>query len=361
MNFKKTFKNKKILITGHTGFKGSWLTLWLLQCGAKIMGISKDIPTNPSLFKTLNLKKKIIDKRIDLKDIKSLGREINRFQPDFIFHLAAQSLVKKSLKDPYLTWLSNSLGTINILEVLKNIKIRKKITAIMITSDKSYKNIEIKRGYVEKDRLGGIDPYSASKASAELALQSYINLFFKDNKKNIVFGIARAGNVIGGGDWAEDRLIPDCIKSWNKKKIVKIRSPKSTRPWQHVIEAISGYLIFAQKLKFKNKLNGEVFNFGPDNRNNYSVIDLIRELEKNNLKLKWKIEKEKNNIESSLLKINSNKAKTLLKWNCILSFKETINYLAEWYKEFYNNKNMYLFTKEQINKYEKKLQKVLIN
>ena len=357
MNFKKTFKNKKVLITGHTGFKGAWLTLWLLHCGAKIMGISKDIPTQPSLFNTLNLKKKIIDKKIDLKNIKILEREIKKFQPDFIFHLAAQSLVKKSLKNPYLTWMSNSLGTINILESLRNIKIKKKIIAIMITSDKSYKNIEIKRGYVESDRLGGIDPYSASKASAELALKSYINTFFKNKKKNIVFGIARAGNVIGGGDWADDRLIPDCMKSWSRKEMAKIRNPKSTRPWQHVIEAICGYLTFAQKLKINSKLNGEVFNFGPDNKNNFSVINLIKELEKNNLKLKWKIVEEKNNIESNLLKINSNKAKNLLRWKCILSFKETINYLAEWYKEYYNKKNMYSFTINQIYKYEKKLLK----
>ena len=357
MNFKKTFKNKKVLITGHTGFKGAWLTLWLLHCGAKIMGISKDIPTQPSLFNTLNLKKKIIDKKIDLQNIQILEREIKKFHPDFIFHLAAQSVEKKSLKNPYLTWMSNSLGTINILESLRNIKIKKKIIAIMITSDKSYKNIEIKRGYVESDRLGGIDPYSASKASAELALKSYINTFFKNKKKNIVFGIARAGNVIGGGDWADDRLIPDCMKSWNRKEMAKIRNPKSTRPWQHVIEAICGYLIFAQKLKINSKLNGEVFNFGPDNKNNFSVINLIKELEKNNLKLKWKIVEEKNNIESNLLKINSNKAKNLLRWKCILSFKETINYLAEWYKEYYNKKNMYSFTINQIYKYEKKLLK----
>tara|TARA_B100001559_G_C16494150_1_gene619897 strand:- start:961 stop:2040 length:1080 start_codon:yes stop_codon:yes gene_type:complete len=354
MNFKKTFQNKKVLITGHTGFKGSWLTLWLLSHGAKVMGISKDIPTEPSLFKTLKLKKKIIDKKIDLKDIRSLEREIKKFQPDFIFHLAAQSLVKKSFKNPYLTWISNSLGTINILEVLKNLKIKKKIVAIMITSDKSYKNVEINKGYVEEDRLGGVDPYSASKASAELALQSYINSFFKNNKKNIIFGVARAGNVIGGGDWADDRLIPDCIKSWSRNEIVKIRNPNSTRPWQHVIEAICGYLIFACKLKNNASLNGEVFNFGPDNKNNFSVINLIKELEKNDLKLKWKIVEEKNNIESKLLKINSNKAKNLLKWRCILQFKETINYLAEWYKQYYNKKNMYLFTIKQIQKYEKK-------
>ena len=355
MNFKKTFKNKKVLITGHTGFKGSWLTLWLLYCGAKIMGISKDIPSKPSLFKTLKIKNKIIDKKFDLKDITTLEREIKKFQPDFIFHLAAQSLVKRSLKNPYLTWISNSLGTINILEVLNNLKIRKKIVAIMITSDKSYKNIEIKRGYVEKDRLGGIDPYSASKASAELALQSYINSFFKINKKNIVFGIARAGNVIGGGDWADDRLIPDCIKSWSKKEIVKIRNPKSTRPWQHVIEAICGYLNLANNLKHNSKLNGEVFNFGPDNKSNFSVIHLIKELEKNDLQLKWEVVKEKNNIESNLLKINSKKANKFLKWRCILTFKETINYLAEWYKQYYNRKNMYAFTIKQIHKYEKKL------
>ena len=217
MNFKRNYYNKKVLITGHTGFKGSWLTLWLWCSGAKIMGISNNIPTKPSLYKTLNLQNKIIDKKIDITDFSKFKKEIYKFEPDYIFHLAAQSLVKKSIKDPYTTWLSNSLGTINLLEILKRYQKKKKISAVIITSDKSYKNIEIKRGYVETDQLGGTDPYSASKASAELALNSYINIYLK-NKKNLVVGIARAGNVIGGGDWSDNRLIPDCIKAWSKKK-----------------------------------------------------------------------------------------------------------------------------------------------
>lgn len=358
MNFNHYYHNKKVLITGHTGFKGSWLTLWLWCSGAKIMGISSNIPTKPSLYKTLKLQNIIIDKKIDVTDFNKFKKEVYKFEPDYIFHLAAQSLVKKSIRDPYNTWLSNSLGTINLLEILKRYKKKKKISAVIITSDKSYKNIEIKRGYVETDQLGGNDPYSASKASAELALNSYINIYLK-NKKNLVVGIARAGNVIGGGDWSDDRLIPDCIKAWSKKKLLKIRSPKSTRPWQHVLEAIYGYLVLGQKLRVNKKLNGEVFNFGPNNRNNFSVEQLLEKLKKNGIVLKWLVKSEKNNLESNLLKINSNKAKKLLSWECILSFSDTVNYLTNWYKNYYTkNNDMFKFTIAQIKEYEKKCNKV---
>jgi CDP-glucose 4,6-dehydratase len=347
----KIYKNKKILITGHTGFKGSWLTLWLLNCGANIMGISNNIPTNPSLFKILNLEKKIIDKRLDIRDLKKIKREINKFKPDFLFHLAAQSLVKKSYHEPYNTWTSNTLGTINILESLKSLK--KKCIAIIITSDKSYKNIETKRGYVETDALGGYDPYSASKASAELALQSYIKSFFHKNKCKVHIGIARAGNVIGGGDWSEDRLVPDCIRSWSKNKTVVIRNPNSTRPWQHVMEAISGYLTLGAKIKKNAFLHGEVFNFGPNNRSNYKVISLVKQMQNSWKKIKWiKSKGSKDRLESKLLKINSNKAKKILNWRCILNFNETASFVSKWYETYFNGRiDMYEFTSGQIKSY----------
>ena len=238
MIMNKIFKNKKILITGHTGFKGTWLTFWLKNVGANICGVSKDIPTNPSFFKTLKLKNKIINHRIDIRNLPALKKIVKNFKPDFVFHLAAQSLVKKSYYDPTNTFTTNTIGTCNLLESLRYLK--NKCNAVIITSDKSYKNIEILRGYKESDQLGGYDPYSASKGCAEFIIQSYIKSFFK-KKKNIRIGITRAGNVIGGGDWSDDRIVPDCFKSWSLNKKVLIRNPNTTRPWQHVLEVISGY------------------------------------------------------------------------------------------------------------------------
>jgi CDP-glucose 4,6-dehydratase len=355
MNTLKSFNNKKILITGHTGFKGSWLTLWLLKYGARIMGISDKIPTKPSLYDALKLKKKIIDVQLDIRNSEKLNININKFKPDYIFHFAAQALVKKSYKYPVQTFCTNAIGTLNLLETLRTTKIKKKIITIIITSDKSYKNIEKKKSYVETDILGGYDPYSASKASAELIINSYFESFLK-NKKNILIGIARAGNVVGGGDWSEDRLVPDCIRSWKKNEKVTIRNPKSTRPWQHVLEALFGYLTFANKLKDKKKLNGEVFNFGPNNKSNHTVEELVLEIKKFWKNIKWKIKKDNTNLESKLLKINSDKAKKYLKWKCILSFSVTTKFIADWYLNYYNNKkNIFLLSLKQIEIYEKNL------
>ena len=356
MNFEKFYKNKKVLITGHTGFKGSWLTLWLIKCGAKVMGISNKVPTSPSLFNILKIKQRINDVRADIADINTIENNIKKFKPDFIFHFAA--LVKKSYKEPYNTWVTNSLGTLNILEILRKVNFKKKITAIIITTDKSYKNIEKKGAYVETDMLGGSDPYSASKASAELALRSYIDCFFNNKKKKILIGIARAGNVIGGGDWSDDRLVPDCIKSWSLKKIVKIRNPKSTRPWQHVMEAINGYLIFGAKLSKNNNLHGEVFNFGPNNKSNHNVEDLVKKIKLTWHNIKWIIKHDKSKLESSLLKIDSTKAKKKLEWKCILTFAETTQYLSNWYINYFDKKTDIIdYTLKQIISYENKLRK----
>ena len=249
-SFLNIYKNKKIIITGHTGFKGAWLTFCLHLMGAKILGISKDIITKPSLYKTLKLEKKIKTKFIDIKDYKKIEKIFSKFRPNFVFHLAAQSLVKKSLEKPRDTFVTNSVGTLNILSALKNLKNNCK--SVIITSDKSYLNVEQKKGYKETDRLGGVDPYSASKASAEIIINSFHKSFLKHNK-NISLVVARAGNVIGGGDWSEDRLIPDCVKAWSKKKPVSIRNLKSTRPWQHVLEAIGAYLYLGYLLYNKRR------------------------------------------------------------------------------------------------------------
>ncbi len=345
------YKNKKILITGHTGFKGAWLSLVLSNFGAKILGISKNIPTTPSLYAATKLNKKINTKFLDIKDLNKLKKVIKKFNPDIIFHLAAQSLVKKSFLKPVETFSTNSIGTLNILESIRDLK--KKCNIIIITSDKCYENREVKKGYKETDRFGGKDPYSASKASAEIILYSYFNSFIK-KKDNLRISIARAGNVVGGGDWSDHRLVPDIIKSWSKNKTVNIRNLKSTRPWQHVLEAIFGYLLLCYKLNKKKNLNGEAFNFGPSGNYNYSTKEVLEKL-----KILWpkkskiKVKKNFNITESTLLKLNCTKAKKKLSWVPILNFNSTFNLTISWYINFYlkRKKNIYNFSKNQIDRY----------
>ena len=351
MNFEKVFKNKKIIITGHTGFKGSWLTLSLTNLGAKVLGISASIPTKPSNFIASKINQDSINVKSNIKDGKKLNQIIKKYKPDFIFHLAAQSLVSTSYKNPRDTWETNLLGTLNILESVKDLK--KKTIVVIITSDKAYKNVEKKSGYRETDILAGVDPYSASKSSAELVIQSYFNSFLKKNN-NISLGIARAGNVIGGGDWSKDRLIPDCVRSWSKKKRVLIRNPKSTRPWQHVLEAVWAYILLAAKLRNNKKLNGQAFNFGPSKGKNYSVFELLNKMKKYWPNVDYVIKKSKKFHESKLLKLNCNKAKMYLGWNSSLTFDQNIKLTSEWYQNFYSNKkrirNISIY---QIKKYKK--------
>ncbi len=351
--FKNYFKGKKIIVTGHTGFKGSWLALWLNMLGAKVMGISNNVPTDPSHFVESKLKNKIINNKTDIRNLKRLIKVFKKFKPDFIFHLAAQSLVKRSYLDPITTWQTNTIGTLNILHSIKNLD--NPCVAVIITSDKSYANKELNRGYKETDVLGGKDPYSASKASAELVIRSYIDSFFLNQKKKKI-GVARAGNVIGGGDWSEDRLVPDCIKSWSKSKVVRIRNPRATRPWQHVLEALNGYLTLAIKLKKDDKFNGEAFNFGPNSSVEKTVENLLKEMKKFWGNIEYKKYNKKSFFESKLLRLNSNKAKKKLKWRPILNFRDTIEMTAMWYKNYYQKKGKKnFFSENQIKEYEKKL------
>ena len=347
-----SFSKKKVLITGHTGFKGSWLTFWLKQLNANICGISKNIPTNPSLYKTLKIHNNIINYKFDINDLAKLKKVIIRFRPDYIFHLAAQSLVTESYVNPVNTFTTNAIGTCNILESVR--LLNKKCNVVLITSDKSYKNKEIYRGYKESDELGGHDPYSASKGCAEFIIQSYIKSFFYKNKK-IKIGVARAGNVIGGGDWSINRVIPDCFKSWSSNKKLVLRNPNATRPWQHVLEVLAGYLIFALHLD-KNKFNYEVFNFGPKNTQNKKVIDVIKKLKTFESSINWKTKKTNSFFESKLLKLNSSKAEKKLNWSNKLLFKETLKMTLEWYKTYFKNRNKIAhFTVNQIKNYQKKL------
>ena len=361
VNLKKVFLKKKIIVTGHTGFKGAWLTFWLSRMGANVMGLSDKIPTKPSFFQACHIEKTINHKIVNMNNYKDLEKKITSFKPDFIFHLAAQALVKKSYEDPYLTWQSNTVGTINLLEILRNYK--KKCTAVIITSDKAYKNLEIKRGYKENDILAGTDPYSASKSCADIAIQSYINCYFKKQNK-VRIAIARAGNVIGGGDWSKDRFIVDCIKSWIKNKSVKIRNPNATRPWQHVLEALNGYMILAFKLNSQKIYNGQIFNFGPENKSTFKVLDILKKFKFYWNNIKWQVKTDKNLDETVLLKLNSNKAKKLLKWKNLLSIDQTLKMIVDWYKIFYlnnkkKNKEIIKLTINQIQFYEKKIKKLI--
>lgn len=337
MYFEKAFKGKTVIITGHTGFKGSWLTAWLNKLGAKVVGIALDPPTEISHFSAANLKDDIEDLRIDIRDRNTLESAIVDAQPDFVFHLAAQALVRKSYEDPVTTWNTNLFGTLHVLEALR--KIKKKCSAVIITSDKCYDNVEWVWGYREPDSLGGPDPYSASKGAAELAIRSYIKSYFPRETSQIRIASARAGNVIGGGDWAVDRIIPDCVKAWSNDDLVELRNPFATRPWQHVLEPLSGYLNLAVGLSEWADLHGEPFNFGPQAQQNHSVLELVQQMALYWDKVRWKDVSESENgpYESGLLKLNCDKALHYLNWHAVMGFEDTVRMTAEWYGAYYQN------------------------
>ena len=319
------------------------MTTWLLKLGAKIIGISKDIPTIPSMFEELQLESKIKHYRENVINLSKITEIISKERPELLFHLAAQPIVAYSYSNPIETILSNTIGTANILEALR--LSNHKCAAIIITSDKVYENVEQVNGYKEDDKLGGKDVYSGSKGAAEIIIKSYYHSFFEKKNCNIKFAVARAGNVIGGGDWAKDRIVVDCVKAWSMNKAVEIRSPKATRPWQHVLEPVSGYLNLGLKLYEDNSLHGENLNFGPKTAKNYTVKELLIELSKhwnfNNLKDIYKITNDIPFNEAKLLKLNSEKAFTRLEWQASLDYKDSIRFTGEWYYNFYKkNDNM---------------------
>ena len=350
----KNFNGKKVLITGHTGFKGSWLSIWLKKLGATVYGVSLNIPSKPSHFISANLSSDLEDHRFDIRDAKSINALVQKIQPDFVFHLAAQALVRPSYKSPLETISTNAMGTANVLEALRYLD--KSVVAVMITSDKAYDNLEWVWGYRETDRLGGKDPYSASKGMAELVIRTYVESFFNSKNANVRVGIARAGNVIGGGDWAADRIVPDCMHAWSSSQTVDIRSPHATRPWQHVLEPISGYLTLGAALYKNNQFHGEAYNFGPSSNQNYPVSELIDEMAKYWEKVRWNnvSQSEEHLHEAGLLKLNCDKALFDLSWQPTLQFKETVRMTIEWYKEYYqrdDQKSMSTFTIAQIDEY----------
>ena len=348
---KDFYKNKKILVTGATGFKGAWLCAWLLNLGAKVYAIGYNPNKNKTLFYSLNLSKKTNLKIFDIRDLKKLDDIARKSRPQIVFHLAAQPLVIDSYKKPYLTFDINFRGTLNILEVAKKYKFIKSV--ICVTSDKCYENVGKIKGYKETDMLGGIDPYSASKSSAELLIRSYVESFFKKTNKCGVSSV-RAGNVIGGGDWSDNRLIPDCIKSLSKNKKIVLRNPNFSRPWQLVLEPLKGYLILAEKqFNHPSKYSG-AWNFGTETKSSVSVRKIVEFIIKFWGKGIIKIFNKNKFHEQQNLQIDSTKAKKLLNWKTSYSTKKAVEVTTDWYSKVLRSKmKPSEITNQQIKEYMK--------
>lgn len=364
MNFQETFENtflkKTVFVTGHTGFIGTWTSLWLKSLGANVVGYSIDLPTQPSMFEIIGLQNYVTHIIGDINNLKNLQKSLDEFKPSFVFHLAAQPLVRTSYEKPIETLQTNIMGTANLLESIRNTSSVR--SCVVLTSDKCYKNLEKNYAYKEDDPLGGYDPYSASKAAVELITSSYKNSFFTSLKEKSKTGIAsvRAGNVIGGGDWGKDRLIPDCIRSLVLRKKILIRNPDSVRPFQHVLEPIYGILKLAQKMWKDPENFSTSWNMGPKNfKEKIRVRQLVNKVLEQWGDGEWENVSNLNSEtkhEAKFLMLNSTKAKKLLNWQTIFSFEEAISETISWYAAFIGKKlDMNKFTLSQIENYSKKI------
>lgn len=349
--FDQFYFNKKILITGITGFKGSWLAMWLHELGAHVTGYALKPETSPALFDILDIGNICPTIFEDIRNSKSLHDAIMHTSPEIIFHLAAQPLVRLSYSKPVLTYETNVIGTLNVLEAARACESVKAV--VNVTTDKCYENMEKARGYKEDEPLGGYDMYSSSKGCAEILSSSYRRSFLKDH--GYALATARAGNVIGGGDWAQDRLVPDCIRAINRGEKIEIRNPRAIRPWQHVLEPLSGYMLLAQKLYQEGKNYAEAFNFGPYEDTALTVEGITKRIIQYYGKGEMTICKHDNLHESGLLTLNIEKAKNKLLWNPVYDIEEAIIHTVDWYKKFYNKENIKNFTIKQIHEYNLKL------
>lgn len=320
---------KNVLVTGHTGFKGSWLSLWLQKLGANVTGFSLAPPTSPSLFEQANVSGNMNSVIGDIRDIELLSATFEQAQPEIIFHLAAQSLVRESYQDPIETYSTNVMGSLNVLEAIRKSKNAKAV--VMVSTDKCYENQESEQGYKEQDRLGGYDPYSSSKACLEILVNSYRQSFLQGTANNTYVATARAGNVIGGGDYAKDRLIPDVITAINKNENVELRYPHAIRPWQHVLEPLSGYLLLAKKLYIQGDKYAQAWNFGPDKESEKSV-SWVSQYILDHMTSQSTIEFTENiqPHETVSLKLNCNKANLELNWQAIWDISTTLDKVISW-------------------------------
>jgi CDP-glucose 4,6-dehydratase len=357
--YHNAFSGKVVWLSGHTGFKGAWLAEWLRMLGAKVHGFALAPSTSPSLFDQLGLAALPGSELGDVRDLDAVERSIRAVEPDFVFHLAAQPLVREAYAHPVETYATNVQGTVHVLEALR--RLRRPCAAVFITTDKCYENREWVYGYREEDPLGGYDPYSSSKAAAELAIQAYRRSFFADHPVKIAS--ARAGNVIGGGDWAADRIVPDCIRALTRNRAIEVRNPAATRPWQHVLEPLSGYLWLAAVMAGKGKefLNGfqpcSAFNFGPGPESNRSVAQLVDELLKH-WPGRWQDASRSDAVhEATLLQLCADKAHHQLKWTSVWGFEEAIAATAKWYRQAgasIKPEPLRAFTESQIEAYQRR-------
>ena len=358
MDLNDFYKNKRVLVTGHTGFKGVWLCQVLVNFGAKVIGYALEPNIQPAFFRVLNLEKKINHNIGDIRDYKNLKKIFTKEKPEIVFHLAAQPLVRDSYDNPLYTFETNIIGSTNILQTIKETSGVK--AAIMITTDKVYDNQEWIYPYRESDRLGGYDPYSASKAGAELVINSYIKSFFNPEDYNIkhqtLVASARTGNVIGGGDWQKDRLVPDIIRAvFDKKEKIIIRNPFAIRPWQYVLEPLYGYMLLAKKLyEGKKELVG-AWNFGPNEESCLKVEELLGKALGILKRGSYVIQRDNKKHETELLRLDTSKAKNILKWKPVFDIDTTLRLTFDWYRSFYNKENVISLTHKQIELFFKKL------
>lgn len=350
------YRGKKILVTGHTGFKGSWLSIWLHELGAEVVGVGFDPYSDKDNFVLSDIGNKIkADIRADIRDSQRMKEIFAEYQPEIVFHLAAQPLVRLSYEIPVDTYEVNVMGTIHIMEAIRATKSVK--VGVMITTDKCYDNCETLDGYVETDPFGGYDPYSSSKGACEVAIQSWRRSFFNPDdygkKHTVSIASVRAGNVIGGGDWAKDRIIPDCIRALEAGQVIDIRSPKAVRPWEHVLEPLSGYMLLAQKMWENPTEYCEGWNFGPEEEGVSTVWEVASEVIKNYGSGELKDSSDPNAVhEANLLMLNINKAKSRLGWYPRMNMQQCMELVVDWYKR-YKTDNVYELCVEEINKFIK--------
>lgn len=352
--FDNFYCGKRVLVTGHTGFKGSWLSIWLHELGAEVVGVSQDPFTNRDNYVLSGIGNKMMaDLRSDICDGQKMKEIFQKYQPEIVFHLAAQPLVRYSYEQPVETYEANVMGTIHVMEAIRATSSVK--VGVMITTDKCYDNKEQMRGYKEDDPFGGYDPYSSSKGACEIAIQSWRRSFFNPEdygkKHHVSLASVRAGNVIGGGDWALDRIIPDCIKALEQDKVIDIRSPKAIRPWEHVLEPLSGYMLLAKKQWEHPTEFCEGWNFGPESESVSTVWEVATELIKNYGKGKLKDSSDPNAVhEAKLLMLDITKAKTKLGWKPRMNMQQCMDLVADWYKR-YQNEDVYQLCVEEIEKF----------
>lgn len=341
------WKGKRVFLTGHTGFKGSWLSLWLVELGAIVKGYALNPPTKPSLFEQTKVGGKIESEIGDIRDFKQLKMSLVNFNPDILIHMAAQPLVRQSYKDPLETYETNVMGTAKVLEAARSCQNLKAI--VNVTTDKCYENKEWVWGYREDEPLGGYDPYSSSKGCAELVTSAYRRSFLAE--QGIGLASARAGNVIGGGDWAEDRLVPDILRAFENNKPVIIRNPASTRPWQHVLEPLSGYLILAQNLYQKPQEFAEAWNFGPYEDDAKRVDWILNYMVEKWSGASWALDKNAQPHEAGYLKLDISKAKTRLNWHPSWRLNHTLSKIIDWHQGWLNKEDMHIACLNEINEF----------